>query len=308
MRRVAHMGAPRLSAVLAALAAVVLSAAVPVGLRSQDAPIAHNQGESITPAFEGWYRNADGTFSLSFGYMNRNYSQELDIPVGPDNKIAPGDIDRGQPTHFQTRRQSGVFTVVVPKDFGTNRVTWTVHAPGTEALTIPGYLRPEWEIDALREKTSGNTPPVMKFDAAGAAGQGPGGTSTAMTVTLPAPATLTVWVSDDGIKRRQSGDGGRGAAAPAPAAQAGRGPQARGPQLGVVWSKYRGPGSVQFGSTTPAIEGGKAVTTATFAEPGEYMLKVVAWDDSGGPGTVLADGFQCCWTNGYVKVTVKAKS
>jgi hypothetical protein len=50
------------------------------------------------------------------------------------------------------------------------------------------------------------------------------------------------------------------------------------------------------------------MTTATFTEPGEYVLKVVAWDDSGGPGTVLADGFQCCWTNGYVKVTVKAKS
>jgi hypothetical protein len=75
--------------------------------------------------------------------------------------------------------------------------------------------------------------------------------------------------------------------------------------LGVVWSKYRGPGLVKFRSTTPPIQGGKATTTAAFTEPGEYVLKVLAWDDSGGPAAVLADGFQCCWTNGYVKVTVK---
>jgi hypothetical protein len=303
------MHARRFSARLTVCAIVVLLGAAPAFLRSQDAPIAHNQGESITPAFEGWFKNTDGTFSLSFGYMNRNYSQELDIPVGPDNKIEPGEIDRGQPTHFQTRRQSGVFTIIVPRDFGTNRVTWTIRAPGTGALTVPGYLRPEWEIDALKESTSGNTPPVMRFDATGPGAQGPAGAHTETSVTLPAAATLTVWVSDDGIKRRQSGDGGRGAPpAPAPAAPTGRGPQPRGPQLGVVWYKYRGPGPVRFGSTTPAIEGGKATTTATFTDPGEYILRVLAWDDSGGPGTILAEGFQCCWTNGYVKVSVKPRS
>jgi hypothetical protein len=29
-------------------------------------------GMTITPAFEGWYENPDGTYSLSFGYYNRN--------------------------------------------------------------------------------------------------------------------------------------------------------------------------------------------------------------------------------------------
>jgi hypothetical protein len=288
---------------LTVLAGVAVATAVPASVASQDAPIAHNVGESITPAFEGWYRNADGTFSLSFGYMNRNYAQEIDIPVGPGNRIEPGNPDRGQPTHFLTRRQMGVFTVIVPADFGNGRVTWTLHAPGTEALTVPGSLRPEWEIDALQEETSGNTPPVVKFDPSGSGAQGPAGTRTEVSVTLPSPATLNVWVSDDGRRRRQTGDGGRGGIS-APVA-AGGGAQARGPQLGVVWSKYRGAGAVKFGSTTPPIQGGKATTTATFSEPGEYVLKVLAWDDSGGPAAVLADGFQCCWTNGYVKVTVK---
>jgi hypothetical protein len=60
-----------------------------------------------------------------------------------------------------------------------------------------------------------------------------------------------------------------------------------------VWSKYRGPGPVRFGSARrPPIEGGKASTTATFT--GEYIFRVLAWEDAGGPGPVLADGFQCC--------------
>ena len=40
---------------------------------TRDAPIPHGSGQSVTPAYEGWFPNADGTFSLSFGYFNRNY-------------------------------------------------------------------------------------------------------------------------------------------------------------------------------------------------------------------------------------------
>jgi hypothetical protein len=48
--------------------------------------------------------------------------------------------------------------------------------------------------------------------------------------------------------------------------------------------------------------GGKTTTTATFSRAGEYMLRVQGNDSSGEGG----GGFQCCWTNAYVKVTVKA--
>jgi hypothetical protein len=44
---------------------------------------------------------------------------ELDIPIGPDNSIEPGGPDYGQPTHFLTGRQYGMFAILVPKDFGT---------------------------------------------------------------------------------------------------------------------------------------------------------------------------------------------
>src|SRR5882724_3065665 len=75
----------------------------------------HQSGQTVTGAFEGWFSNPDGTFSILVGYYNRNQAQVLDIPIGPNNKIEPGGPDRGQPTHFIVGRQWGVFTINVPK-------------------------------------------------------------------------------------------------------------------------------------------------------------------------------------------------
>jgi hypothetical protein len=272
--------------ILAIGVALALPAVGAIRLGAQAAPIPHARGESVTPSFEGWFKNPDGTFSLSFGYMNRNFEEALDVPVGPLNRIEPGPDDRGQPTHFEPRRQTGVFTIVVPRDFGSQKLTWTITANG-QTVSIPGHLRPEWEIDALKEVTSGNTPPVITLDPGGKPGRGPGGTSKTLEVTLPAAATLNVWVIDDRIKRAQ-------------------GAQARGAGVGVVWSKFRGPGTVTFRDEAPPIDGtGRAATRATFSAPGRYVLRVLAWDDSGGQGAIMAGGFQCCWTNGYVTVTVR---
>lgn len=63
------------------------------------------RGASITPSYEGWYANSDGTFSMLIGYYNRNTKEELDIPVGPNNRVEPGGPDQGQPTHFEIGRQ-----------------------------------------------------------------------------------------------------------------------------------------------------------------------------------------------------------
>ena len=148
-----------------------------------DAPIPHAIGQSVSASFEEWYPNPDGTRSLVFGYFNRNYEELLDIPVGPDNRFEPGPADRGQPTHFLLRRRTGVFAVVVPADFRNQRLTWTVTAHGV-TIAIPGHLRPEWEITALDEVTSGNTPPVLRFGRADAEpGQGPLGIHSALTAS-----------------------------------------------------------------------------------------------------------------------------
>jgi hypothetical protein len=52
----------------------------------------------------------------------------------------------------------------------------------------------------------------------------------------------------------------------------------------------------------PVLKQGEMIApTATFDTPGEYTLRVQANDESGEGGA----GFQCCWTNTYVKVTVR---
>lgn len=279
----------RLEALLVALGLSAAAAAQAVQQPIQPAPIPHASGQGVTPSFEGWYKNSDGSFSLSFGYFNRNYRETPDIPVGAGNRFEPGPPDRGQPTHFLTRRQTGVFTVVVPQNFGDQKITWTITVNG-QANSIPGHLRPEWEIDALKEVTSGNAPPTIKFDPAGQSGHGPGGVSTAVDATFPGPATLTIWATDDGVRKRE----GEGRA---------------GPLVSLAWSKYRGPGEVTFTERSPKVDAdGRATTSATFSAPGEYTLRALATDASGSQSAVMAGGFQCCWTNGYVKISVRPAS
>src|ERR1700738_4527272 len=81
------------------------------------AQIRYSSGQNVVPVFEGWDRNPDGSFMMVFGYMNRNYEEDVDVPIGPDNKIEPGPADQNQPTHFYPRRQEFVFKVKVPKDW-----------------------------------------------------------------------------------------------------------------------------------------------------------------------------------------------
>ena len=109
----------------------------------------HDSGQSVTPAFEGWFANADGTYSILFGYFNRNMKQELDIPIGPDNKIEPAGPDQGQPTHFMTRRQWGVFTVTVPKDFGSQE-SYVDHHSQRRHHRDPRRPRPALGVVALQ--------------------------------------------------------------------------------------------------------------------------------------------------------------
>src|SRR5262245_59113978 len=90
----------------------------------------YSRGQNISPAFEGWEQNADGSFNFLFGYMNRNWEEEIDVPVAADNAIEPGGPDQGQPTHFLPRRNRFVFRVRVPKDWGTKEMVWTLTTKG----------------------------------------------------------------------------------------------------------------------------------------------------------------------------------
>jgi hypothetical protein len=246
---------------------------------------ARERGASVTPAFEGWYQNDDGSYSLLIGYYNRNAKQTLDIPVGPNNRIEPGAPDQGQPTHFEIGRQWGVFVVKVPKDFGKKTITWTIVSNG-ETQSVPFTLNPRYPITPFKELGMGNQPPVLAFSQGGAKVTGPPvAVAATLTGEVNQPVPINVWVEDP--KAVEAGRGGRG-----------------GPIVAnLSFHRFRGPGAVTFDRVrvTAAKQGEMVSAKATFAAAGEYLLRVQANDESGEGG----GGFQCCWTNTYVKVTVR---
>ena len=102
--------------------------------------------KTISPVFDGWYSNPDGSYTLLFGYFNRN-SGETPIPVGPDNRVTPMPEDRGQPTNFLPLRQWHVFRVKVPAGWD-DAVIWTLGVPGTgHREQTTGSLNTIYEIE-----------------------------------------------------------------------------------------------------------------------------------------------------------------
>jgi len=262
------------------VAAVALALAVSGDLTAQQLPTAIPQtkfasGQNVVPYFEGWIRNADGTFDLVFGYFNRNWQEELAIAAGPDNKFEPGAPDRGQPTYFLPRRQGWVFRVRVPADFGKQVLTWTIRANG-KTETAYGELLPVEEITERIVMTRGNLnpgesdpnkPPAIAVAAAA-------------TAAVGQPLSLSATVTDDGlpkprvpVQRTTATDATRIQAQ----ANSSAAPRPRG--LTLTWMQLRGPAKVTFDPAGPsAVAGGTAVTAARFSAPGVYTLRATAND------------------------------
>ena len=298
------------SVVAVGMAGMAGGHAVNAQIQAVNPQIRHAKGQPVSPVYEGWFQGSDGVVYVSFGYFNRNTEEVVRLPVGAENKIDPQPADQGQPTLFLPGRQFGVFAVPVPKDRPKTEITWTLSFKG-QVLAIPANLDPLYLIDPLKEVGGaypGNTPPTLRFEASGPPLQGPRGGSVTKTAAVGAPVALDVWLSDDGLPPPANEGRGRGTASATPQAQRGQSPVANVPGgrgtavtpprgLSATWSVFRGPGTVAFADETPAVEKDKASTTATFSEPGEYLLRVLAADGSGFSS-------QCCWTNGYVRVTV----
>jgi hypothetical protein len=251
----------------AACAAVLLVAAAGMRVGAQ---VQYARGQNVAPVFEGWEHNPDGTYSMVFGYLNRNYEEEVDIPLGTDNSITLGGEtfgDRGQPTHFYPRRQRFLFRVVVPKDWDkTQKVVWTLNSRG-RTDQAKGWLQPEWELseDVIVENMEGGVPdPDNKAPAVTV--------NSVPSVTLPKSATLTATATDDGLPkpyRRNDSNPDRNAK------------PRRHPGVQIKWIQYRGPGKVTFDPESSEVLQGKPVTLTSkvsFSAPGTYVLRAIAND------------------------------
>ena len=274
------------------------------------------RGQSVHSTFEGYDDHRDGSYTMWFGYMNRNYEEQPHIPIGPDNFFsvveggatleqikqtvgsgegwrASGMIDRGQPTHFYVRRQKFVFGVTVPADFGERWLVWTLRR-NDEVLSAIGKLGPDWVWRlnpyiwrGIVNPESPNKPPTVEVVG-----------EDRVVVAVGEPVVLTVSVRDDGLPEAQEGVTGRSdiRAAPGLAALANDLPTnvyrstafapvlspgaERETGMAVTWLHYRGPSGVTFDPMVVALDnaGGRATTTARFPEAGTYEVRAFADD------------------------------
>jgi len=280
---------------------VVVCAAVASLFAARTIAQTYSSGQPVWPAFEGWEKNADGTTSFVFGYMNDNWAEELNVPIGPENNIQPGGPDLGQPTHFQPRRNRFTFRVTAPKDLGDKEMIWTLTTQGKAQKAYASHrldLLIE-NIDIMSEtgaldagftnpELRGNKPPTVQVEGA-----------KARTAKVGEAVELVAVTTDDGIPRA------RYLANPTPPTVF-RPPQRPVPGktngLHLSWFVYRGAGAVTFdpkqiktwedtrsGANSPwapawvappVPDGGKYVVHATFTDPGTYVLCARA-DDGG---------------------------
>lgn len=241
-------------------------------------------GQPVIPIFDGWYPNPDGSRTICFGYKNLNLEEALDVPLGPDNFVEPRAFDGLQPTHFapapesldrgnrkaRYRRQYCVFTVRVPESFD-ERVVWTLRVHG-ETISNPGHLRPTYVIDEPRSDGLGAVAPVLRIGANGEGVRGRNGVSAGpyrTRVGVPLPLSVSVEHPSE--------------------------------RVWVGWFHHQGAGTVSFGESETVVDGrnGLVTTSATFSRAGEFVLLVQAIS------SVADFEFMCCWTNGWVRVTVE---
>ncbi|HYL38388.1 MAG TPA: hypothetical protein VEV17_20895 [Bryobacteraceae bacterium] len=246
-----------------------------------------NSGQDVVPSFDGWLKNSDGTFTFVFGYMNRNYKEELAIPAGPDNKVEPGTaLDQGQPTYFLPRRHAWVFQVRVPADWGQKELVWTITAHGRTEKAYASLQMVE-QIAPRLIMSHGNLSPGLDDP------NKPPSVSIAPVSSASAgsPVSLTALVSDDGLPKPRVLKA-RTEVGPGKAQTNSAGQGRRMPGVSLSWFQYRGPAKVTFEPADPVRLGtpgeplvnGKAVTAARFTQPGTYVLRATA-DDGALSGT-----------------------
>jgi hypothetical protein len=207
---------------------VVIAALAACATLAAQTRFTYSSGQTVSPAYEGWMYAPDGSVMMYFGYMNSNWLQEFDVPIGPDNAIEPGGPDQGQPTHFYPRRSPFLFTVKVPKDLGNKELIWTLTTNGKTEKAYAS-LKTDYQIDnqvistevggdfgSLRDELRTNVPPELRVDG-----------EKKRTVKVGEPLTLTAFAGDpDNLPARRDGKpqpasaAGSGAASPAPSASA----------------------------------------------------------------------------------------
>jgi hypothetical protein len=285
----------------------LLAALAPLKTPAQET---YSKGQSISPSYEGWEQNPDGSFNFMFGYMNRNWLEEPDIAIGVDNSFSPGPADRGQPTHFLPRRNRFVFKVRVPADWGDKELVWSLTTAG-KTENAYASLRLDYVVDNMviasetgalnagfsTPASRANTPPVVFLEG-----------DSIRRARVGERVMLAATVDDDGLPRVRTSaqQPDTSDAPPQLSARQLRPPSritvAKVNGLHLSWFVYRGEGEVMFdpyqvkvwedsrtGANSPwsplwrappVPEDMRWEVGVTFDRPGTYVLRGRA-DDGG---------------------------
>jgi len=246
--------------------------------------------------------------------MNRNWLEELDMPIGPENFIAPGKPDQGQPTHFLPRRNRFVFRVPVPQGFSdSDELIWTLTTQG-ETKRAYATLRLDYFVDDLVKASeqgaigAGTTDPVLRANKAPTLRVE---SQDELQARVGEPLTLVAIATDDGVPKPRDRRTNRLFRQPSQGEDA---PPTSKPQwtpprqvtvgsstgLRLSWYLFRGAGRVTFdpeqnkvwedtrtGANSPwapkwyappVPPDGRFVTEVTFHDPGTYVLRCLASD------------------------------
>ncbi len=234
------------------------------GARAQLRP-SYDHGQWVSPAFEGWVENEDGTIDILFGYMNRNWLEELHVPIGPENRFLGEKTDLGQPTRFLPRRNRFVFRVRAPEGLTEDdELVWELATRGNTQRAYAS-IKPDFKLDnvAIMSETGSlgagtsdaeiraNIPPSIRVEG-----------EAERTVRVGEPLGLVAVVTDDGVpERSERADGPPEDVTPEELlARAMRAPVrvtvAKTNALHMTWFPYRGGGSVEFAPPPGEAVGG----------------------------------------------------
>jgi hypothetical protein len=206
------------------------------------------QNQPIYPAYDGYLKNPDGSYTLAFAYFSHN-ANPVTIPAGDLNFFAPGPADRGQPLTFLPGHRRFQCVMVVGADFD-GKTRWTVTYAGTTTGTSQNMLQSNWNlVEGAAE--------LKKIDYTSAPrgvclNQAPTvrvlGTTAGRPLNASSKERLNLFgsVSDEGLPRNGT--------------------------LTVKWTQISGPGKAVFENDSAAR------TRATFSAPGDYELELSATD------------------------------
>ncbi len=259
-----HVVSGALAAAMLAATGASLEAQLPPNLRDYPLATFHKSGDLVAPFFDGFYDNGDGTVTFSFGFMNRNTEEIVDIPLGPNNFIEPAQFNGMQPSHFPVydrggligKRERGSFAVTVPANMAGTEVVWTLtHAGRTYA--VPDRTGTIAYDMSTGPAAFGSLSPAVRFAADSPISTNREGVvAERVTARVGMPVTLSALVQDRGERAPYAADLEGKMVFP----------------VNATWILHQGPAAVVFSIETEKIESegwGVATTQATFSEPGE---------------------------------------